>query len=307
MHVAPRKVLVVDDDPSIRRILTKILESASYEVEVASDGHEALEFIRRDCVHFVITDWDMPTLNGAQLCQTLRKEELPHYVYIMMLTGSYSAVEGLCCGADDFITKPINANELLARLHAGTRIVDLESKLRQLARHDCLTDSLNRRTFFEIFDREWHRSTRSQEALSCVIMDIDHFKVVNDTHGHLAGDRVLRAVAAVLQIQARVPDTVCRYGGEEFCVLLPGANEYGAVQFAERCRRGIENLRFEAPLHETRVTASFGVAQRSDWTSGPSQLVHMADQALFASKRSNRNRVTAYSGLDGVQPQLIPL
>jgi diguanylate cyclase (GGDEF)-like protein len=307
MHAPLRKILVVDDDPAIRRILTRILKNAHYEVEVASDGHEALEYIRRECVHFVITDWDMPTLNGAQLCQTLRKEELPHYIYIMMLTGSYSAVEGLCCGADDFVTKPINPNELLARLHAGTRIIDLESKLRRLARNDCLTDALNRRTFFEIFDKEWHRATRSQESLSCVIMDIDHFKGVNDTHGHLAGDRVLRAVAAVLQIQARVPDTVCRYGGEEFCVLLPGASENGAVQFAERCRRGIENLRFEAPLQETRVTASFGAAERGDWTSGPSQLVHMADQALFAAKRSSRNRVTAFSTIAGHQSQLLPL
>jgi two-component system cell cycle response regulator len=215
----------------------------------------------------------------------------------VMLTGYYSLVDGLCCGADDFVSKPINTSELLARLQAATRIVDLETKLRLLARRDCLTDALNRRTFFEVFDTEWHRSMRTGESISCVIMDIDHFKSVNDTYGHQAGDRVLRAVASILQIQARSPDTVCRYGGEEFCMLLPCASEHGAVQYAERCRHGIENLRFDGPLQATRVTASFGVAQRDSQTLNPTELVHMADQALLVAKRSSRNCVTLYSSL----------
>jgi diguanylate cyclase (GGDEF)-like protein len=306
MHSAPRKVLVVDDDPAIRRIVTKILESADYQVAVASDGHEALEYIRRECVHFIITDWDMPTINGAELCRTLRKEELPHYIYIIMLTGSFSLVEGLVCGADDFVSKPVNSSELLARLHAGTRIVDLEARLRLLARYDCLTEAVNRRTFFEIFEKEWHRTSRSRESLSCVIADLDHFKSINDRYGHQAGDRVLRAVAAVLQIQARVPDCVCRYGGEEFCMLLPGANEQGAIQFAERCRLGIENLRFEVPMRGTCVTASFGVAARDAETANPAQLVFMADQALLAAKRMSRNRVTGFSTLAETQCVVLP-
>ncbi len=296
MNVIPRKILVVDDDPAMRRVLVKILQNANYEVMVAADGREALEFMRKECPRFVITDWDMPVLNGIELCQELRKNEQLHYVYIVMLTGSYKdgLVEGLTCGADDFITKPVDSKELLARLQAGSRIVDLESKLQELVKCDSLTGVLNRRTFFEIIEKEWHRSTRSAQPMSCIVMDVDHFKSVNDTYGHQAGDRVLQDIAHVLQSHCRIPDHVCRYGGEEFCMLLPNTVASDAMQCAERCRRGIESLTFEGIICDRRVTASFGVAQRDGLSANPAQLVNLADQALLVSKRMGRNRATSH-------------
>jgi two-component system, cell cycle response regulator len=309
MNVVPRKILVVDDDPAMRRILVKVLTTAGYDVSIASDGREALDHIRGECPHIVITDWDMPSLNGVELCRQVRGEDLPRYVYVVMLTGSYqvSLVEGFDCGADDFITKPVDASELLARLQSGSRIVDLESKLRLLAKCDPLTEVLNRRTFFELFEKEWQRSSRNQDVVSCLIMDVDHFKATNDNYGHQPGDRVLHAIAQVLQQQCRIPDSVCRYGGEEFCVLLPDTDEQGALRCAERCRRAIEQLRFGAPLEDLRVTASFGVAQRNCHAANPAQLVNQADQALLTSKRSGRNRVTAFSELEQPDGVLSPV
>ncbi|MBI3840257.1 MAG: diguanylate cyclase [Planctomycetia bacterium] len=299
MSLVPRKILVVDDDPAMRRILTKVLTASGYDVSLAADGREALDQIRGECPHFVITDWDMPALNGVELCQELRRNDLPYYVYVIMLTGSNRnlLVEGLSCGADDFITKPIDMRELLARLQSGSRIVDLESKLRLLARCDPLTEVLNRRTFFEIAEKEWNRSLRSGADLSCLIMDVDHFKAINDTYGHQPGDQVLRAVAQVVQGQSRIPDSVCRYGGEEFCMLLPDTDESGASRCAERCRQAIADLRFDEQLQNLRVNASFGAAQRDEHSANPAQLVNLADQALLMSKRTGRNRVTAFSAL----------
>jgi diguanylate cyclase (GGDEF)-like protein len=296
MNVIPRKILIADDDPAMRRILVKILQNANYEVLAAADGREALDLMRSECARFVVTDWDMPVLNGVELCQALRRNEDSHYVYIVMLTGSYkdSLVEGLGCGADDFITKPVDSRELLARLQAGSRIVDLESRLRELVKCDSLTGVLNRRTFFEILDKEWHRSTRSAEPMSCIIMDVDHFKSVNDTFGHQAGDRVLQDIARALQYHCRVPDHVCRYGGEEFCILLPNTAAADAMQCAERCRRAIEALTFDGSIGGRRVTASFGVAERDGLSANPAQLVNVADQALLVSKRLGRNRTTSH-------------
>ena len=283
----------------MRRLLVKVLETSGYDVCVAGNGREALDRVESDCPHFVITDWDMPSVNGVELCQALRREDLPHYVYAIILTGSYrdSVVEGLNCGADDFLSKPVDTRELLARLQSGRRIVDLESRLRQLAKCDPLTEVFNRRTFFEIFEKEWSRSNRQTSDLSCIMMEADHFKAVNDTYGHQSGDKVLQSVAQTLQKQCRTPDSICRYGGEEFCILLPDTNESGASQLAERCRQTVAALSFNDPLQDLRVTASFGVAQRDEHAANPTQLVNSADQALWASKRAGRNCVMAFSTL----------
>lgn len=165
-HAVPakfRNVLIVDDDPAMQRIVSEILGSAGYEVALAADGAEALGVLQRDFPSFLITDWDMPLLVGAELCRLVRLGELPRYVYIIILTGSSTdhLVEGLSSGAADFITKPVKTQELLARMQAGARVLDLEERLRLLAAHDPMTELLNRRSFFEIFDTEWRRSRRT--------------------------------------------------------------------------------------------------------------------------------------------------
>jgi len=299
VETATRKVLVVDDDPAMRRMVSKILESAGYEVLHAGNGAEALEAVREELPAFVVTDLDMPVLDGIGFCRKLRDEELSHYVYVLILTGSCGdhLVEGLTSGADDFLRKPVKPHELLARMQSGARILDLEERLRVLATRDSLTGLLNRRTFFELLDKEWLRSRRNCCPLSCVMTDVDFFKRVNDTYGHSAGDAVLRSVSRLIKGHCRGSDSVCRYGGEEFCVLLPETDNQGAMAWAERCRLVIAEAPCIAGGTNIPVTVSLGVAQQDEATESPEQLLDFADQALLVAKREGRNRVVAYRSL----------
>ena len=192
-------VLIADDDPAALRLTARIAAMAGYHVLQAKNGHEALERILSDHPDMLITDWDMPGLNGVQLCRELRQRGLPFYVYVLLVTAksrSEELVEGLEAGADDFITKPIDPAGLIARLRAGARTVAMEHHLREMARSDPLTGAMNRRTFFDCLAVEWDRAERYQQALSCVMIDLDFFKRINDTYGHAAGDAMLQAVAA---------------------------------------------------------------------------------------------------------------
>lgn len=294
------RVLVADDDPSIHRILAKWLEKAGYQVSHAHDGNEALTAIESECPEFVITDWDMPVVNGLELCRQIREMTLPHYVYVLFLTVKSSQadmLQGLEVGADDFLIKPVHQAELLARMRAASRVVRLERRLSQMARTDSLTGLLTQRTFYGLLDKEWRRAVRYALPLSCVMLDIDFFKRINDQHGHPAGDAVLRMVSELLAQSVRGSDSVCRYGGEEFCVLLPETTESQAALWAERVRLNISKLEISAGNKRLSVTASFGVAQRRDDTQTCEALVDLADQGLLCSKQSGRDRVVAYESL----------
>jgi two-component system, cell cycle response regulator len=290
-------VLVVDDDRVVRAVLTDMLEPAGFKVRHAANGIDALEMMRQECPYLVITDWHMSPVNGIELCTLLRKEKLPHYVYVVLLTSrsqSNDIITGLNAGADDFLTKPVHPGELSARLQTGLRILKLEHRLNNIAQHDTLTGALNRRTFYEIFDREWSRAVRHRLPLSCVMIDMDFFKNINDTHGHLVGDHVLKTFSDLLASLSRCSDYVCRWGGEEFCVLLPETDEAGAGLWAERCRTEIENKIFSSDQCRLAVTASFGIAQQHEEMEDPEQLIDRADRALYAAKRSGRNCVVAF-------------
>ena len=294
------EVLIVDDDPAMLRLLSKWLEKAGYEVRTASDGEEAVKKIERKCPDFVITDWEMPNMNGIQLCNTIRDMKLPKYVYIIFITvcsTQAQSVEALDTGADDFLTKPIHREELLARVNAGQRIVNLERRLSLMARTDPLTGLMTQRTFYETLNLEWQRSTRYNYPLSCIILDLDFFKRVNDTHGHPAGDIVLKTVANLLRDSCRVSDSVCRYGGEEFCAMLPETNEEDAAIWANRVCKKLRGMTIVTKRRDLHVTASFGVAQRSEDTTIAEQLVDHADQALLCAKQSGRDRVTRFQEL----------
>ena len=216
-----------------------------------------MEAIELECPDFIITDWEMPRLNGLELCRLVREMVLPHYVYIIFLTAKTDPAEmitGLKIGADDFVSKPVAEAELLARMWAGSRVLGLERRLSLMAHTDSLTGLMTQRCFYEALDKEWHRSQRSHLPLSCVMMDLDFFKQVNDVHGHPVGDSVLKLVAELMADNSRASDIVCRYGGEEFCILLPETNEVEAELWAERAtthsqdadsrnQRGIADLR----------------------------------------------------------------
>jgi two-component system cell cycle response regulator len=288
-------VLVVDDDPAILRLLDKWLSAAGYRVSLSSDGATALSAIDAACPDFLVTDWEMPGgISGLELCEHVRRSDLPHYVYTVMLTGRNDAddrILALQSGADDFTHKPVDRVELLARLKAGSRIVELERRLSQLANSDPLTGLATKRTFHEHLEREWKRARRYRTKLSCVMLDIDFFKRINDSYGHPAGDEVIRVIANVLTETCRASDYVGRVGGEEFCVVLTETDEENAVMWAERLRKRVGGIAIKFADRTLKVTISLGVAQLTDDTKNAAQLVDHADQSLLAAKHAGRDRV----------------
>lgn len=300
-------VLVVDDDPAILRLLSRLLEQGGHRVRTATDGTQCLQMILQDCPDVLITDWMMPGLDGLEICRRVRKlhvrKVLPHYTYILLLTaqsGKDSFIEGLEAGADDFVEKSNGSLadlriEIRARLKAALRTRKLEMDLEFAAKYDSLTELLNRVTFFEMAQVVWNRSIKNKFPLSAVMFDCDFFKRINDIHGHVAGDTVLREIARILRGFSRASDIICRYGGEEFCVLLPGCNEKTAWNWAERIRRQFETNPVKHSNLEIGITVSFGVAERMEDTSLLDQLIEQADQALLFAKESGRNRCVRYS------------
>ncbi len=308
MTAADYKVLVGDDDPAMLRLLSRWLEKAGYPTRTASDGQEALEAIELECPDFIITDWEMPRINGFELCKLVREMVLPHYVYILFLTvksDRAAIVAGLEIGADDFLSKPVSEAELLARMRSGTRVLELERRLNLMARTDSLTSLMTQRNFYEVLVKEWHRSRRLHLPLSCAMMDLDFFKQINDVHGHPAGDSVLKLVAELLMDNCRASDSVCRYGGEEFCIMLPETTEADAALWAERARERLAALHIPKSIRGLRITGSFGVAQCGPDMKNSEELVDRADQGLLCAKRAGRDRVVSYSTLvDAAEPKI---
>lgn len=296
------KVLVADDDVTGRSLAARWIRNWGYEVVTASDGTEALAVLDGEpSVQLAVLDWMMPGLSGVEICEAVRRRFTDRYVYIVLLTGktdSDDTVAGLGAGADDYMTKPCNPKELEARLRTGRRIVELERALvsvqQQLsheASHDALTSILNRRAILEELDRELVRGQRSSQPLSLVLLDVDHFKVINDTYGHAAGDEVLRALPSRITPALRSYDRAGRYGGEEFLIVLSNCPESAAFSAAERVRRAISGTAIVHAGRDLHVTASLGVASTQlSHETGAATLVKAADRALYRAKRGGRNR-----------------
>jgi diguanylate cyclase (GGDEF)-like protein len=300
MTTNPTKVLLVDDDPAMLRLLSKWLETAGYGVTRAADGKEAARLIQSDPPQILVTDWEMPHMDGLELVSWMRSQALPNYVYTIFLTvrsGAADIIRSLEAGADDFVKKPVDKEELLARLKAASRVIEMEQRLSLMAKTDAMTGLATQRTFYEFMEREWARAERYRYPLACVMLDVDYFKRINDTHGHSCGDAVIRAIARVLSENCRASDVVCRYGGEEFCLLLPETDEENAALWAERTRERIAELRVTHDGKRINVSASLGVAERMADTASPQTLVDAADQALLVAKRSGRDRVVTFRSL----------
>ncbi|MDA1052586.1 MAG: diguanylate cyclase [Planctomycetota bacterium] len=300
MSVKPTHILIADDDPALLRLLRKWMESSGFVVQCAADGRQAVAAIEANCPQILIADRDMPHMDGIELCRWLRKQKQHGYVYTIVVTSHTSSdtmVEAFEAGADDFLKKPVDKAELVARVQSGLRVLELEKKLNVLAKTDSLTGLATRRTFFELAEREWSRACRHHIPLSAVMIDIDFFKRINDTYGHRVGDQALRAVAKVLQDSCRGSDVIGRYGGEEFCILLPETDESHAITWAERVRERLSRNTDVVARLGTSLTASFGVAQRLADTADPDALVDLADQALLVAKRSGRDRIVGFQSL----------
>jgi two-component system chemotaxis response regulator CheY len=302
------RILIVEDNADARRLLQVRLRLGGHEVLEAEDGEAGWELFQRDRVRLVITDWMMPKVDGPELIRRIRADGAAGYTYIIMLTAigdKPNIVTGLESGADEYLTKPFDPRELLARVATGERILKLESDLsaaRQqmetLAMQDGLTGLLNRRAIEAQARAELSRAERQGAPLSLVLLDIDHFKAVNDRYGHDVGDQALRHVAQVLAAYVRTYDWAGRWGGEEFLVLFPGAEPSGAVIAADRIRTAIAEspLRLEDGVTVT-LTISLGVAALSGPPAGPAsltELVRRADEALYRAKHEGRNRVCAF-------------
>jgi two-component system cell cycle response regulator len=299
------KILIVEDEFISRRMVKKFLVDAGYEIVEAEDGKSAWELFQNEPFHLVITDWLMPRLNGLELVKKIRESEHKSYTYIIMLTAKDdkdNIVFGLESGVDEYLTKPFNGRELVARVASGMRILRLEEQLKLaqqqmeiLAMRDELTGLLNRRAIEEYAESEFNMTERKVRALSVILLDIDHFKNVNDRFGHKTGDYALQQVAKVLTSNLRNYDRVGRWGGEEFMLILPDTQLKDALAAAERVRIEISAMKISLEAGETfSIHISLGVACTTSQFSSLTKLIDAADQAMYLAKEAGRNRVCVF-------------
>jgi two-component system, cell cycle response regulator len=310
------RVLIADDSLVSRRLLEETLRGWGYEVLVAQDGAEAWKILSGpDAPSVAVLDWMMPGHTGPELCKLVRQRASEPYTYILLLTSRNEkddVVEGMDSGADDYITKPFDKHELKVRLRAGTRIVDLQEQLvaarealRQQATRDYLTQLWNRSSILEFLHRELARSEREGTPIGVVVADLDHFKGINDNYGHFAGDRALQESARRMQNSIRTYDAIGRYGGEEFLIVLPGADSDSVLSQAERLRKALRFRPVLTPEASLNVTCSFGCTAGIGGQVTAESLIRAADEALYLAKRSGRDCSVVLSPQKLVEPFLM--
>ena len=296
------RILIVDDDPVTRLTLEGTLSRRGWEVLTATDGEQAFEMLQReDAPKLAIVDWMMPGMSGPQLCRKLRETARGKQTHVVMLTGKRGKEDlltGLEAGADDYVRKPFDIDELHARLRAAQRLIDLQAQLRSEANLDHLTGVANRHAVLETLGSVLANSAREGTPVSIGLVDVDRFKDVNDSYGHLVGDAALRAVARLLRDHLRPYDLVGRYGGEEFLIVLPKCGLADAFDVAERVRSCVARQSILTSAGPLSLTISVGVASGSGDVVDVEGMIFAADRALYAAKRSGRNRVRGALGLD---------
>jgi len=310
------RVLIADDSVVSRHLLEATLRKWGYEVVGASDGATAWDILQRDdAPALAILDWMMPRMTGLEVCRLVRQMNRERYTYILLLTSrsqKEDLIEGMESGADDYVTKPFDQHELKVRLRAGTRIIELQSELlaarealRDQATRDSLTRLWNRASILDILQREMSRATREKRPLGLLMVDLDHFKSVNDTHGHFAGDAVLSEAGRRMQTDLREYDSLGRYGGEEFLVLLPGCDERSTRSSAERIRAHLATQPMVLSDTTLKITASFGgTCVKPGVICTAEELIRRADEALYRAKDLGRNRVEF---LDAEDAEIAPV
>ncbi|MGC9327173.1 MAG: GGDEF domain-containing response regulator [Candidatus Hinthialibacter sp.] len=298
------KVIIADDDTGTRLLLEHALTKWDYDVVSFSNGLEAIQNLLKEkesCL--AILDWVMPEMDGIEVCRLVRERRSDEgYIYVVILTGKQrkeDIVEGLEAGADDFLVKPFDFHELQMRLRVGARILSLQDKLKKLAYHDSLTDTLNRMAILKYLDMELQRTQRKGDLVSVVMTDLDHFKKLNDSYGHLCGDAVLQKCAECMKRNVRAYDMVGRYGGEEFLIVVPGIDRNETYHLAERLRLILSQQPIEYEGQVLTVTISMGISDSSlkECTTLDS-IIRVADEALYQAKRQGRNQVAVASGAD---------
>jgi diguanylate cyclase (GGDEF)-like protein len=302
------RALVVDDSVIYRKLIGDHLRGWGFDVTLAETGSQAWEILQRpDSPKLVLLDWVLPDLDGIELCQRIRQPgSSGAYVYVILLTskeGRQNMLEAMQAGADDYLVKPFDELELKARLLVGKRILELQEELvsaresmRHAATHDSLTELMNRGEILAMLQRELERARRDHKPVAVILGDIDHFKSVNDTLGHLFGDEALREVSRRLQAQLRVYDGVGRYGGEEFLMVLPNCDLPDALRRAGDLRQNIASAPVVSSGVERSITMSMGVAiSGCGGKDEMEKLLNQADAGLYAAKEKGRNRIEHFA------------
>jgi diguanylate cyclase (GGDEF)-like protein len=307
------KILVADDDTLSLRMMERMLQHCGYDVVTAVNGRQAVDALaQQHGPRLALIDWMMPELDGPGVCREVRNRLADSYVYILLLTSKHSSedvVTGLRAGADDYLTKPSHPAELRARLHAGQRILELEDKLveareqmRYEATHDGLTSLWDRGAILTLLRAELSRAMRDQLPVSALLCDVDHFKQVNDTHGHSVGDQVLQEVSVRLLRSVRLHDAVGRIGGEEFLIVLAGCNQENMKMRAEQVRKGISDFPIVTGDGPISLSMSIGAITIQGWdkTMPIEPYLKQVDAALYRAKAEGRNRVVCVDQLVAV-------
>jgi len=291
-----KQILIADDDYTSRRLLEIRLNKFGYEVISTCDGKEAWENINvPNSPNMIILDWMMPGFTGLEICKKIRASDSfkERYKYVILLTArgaKEDIISGLDSGADDYLTKPFDDTELLMRIRSGRRILDLQEKLQYSATHDALTGILNRGAILNNLEKEISRCKRENSELSIGLLDIDFFKRVNDTYGHIVGDEVLKEVTRRIISCLRDYDMVGRYGGEEILIITPGAEMKQSITIFERIRKTIGDTKMLNEQMDLFVTASIGISSFSKENSNKN-LIQIADEALYQAKENGRNQI----------------
>ena len=297
------RILIADDDRITRKLLDTHLRNCGHDVVACSEGESAWHMLKkRNGPQLAILDWVMPGIDGVEICRRLRNIQTENYTYVILLTskkGKENMVEGFDAGADDYVLKPFDPTELQMRVRVGARTIRLHEDLRSAlkmsefrASHDCLTGLWNRGAILDVLDGELSRVRRREDSLSIIMADIDFFKRINDRFGHLTGDAVLRGVSARLMALLRPYDSVGRYGGEEFLMVIPGCSTDDGWSVAERLRREFGDSPVGTSEGVFPVTLSLGVASvRPGRVLPADELIRRADVALYRAKEKGRNRV----------------
>ncbi|MGE5397254.1 MAG: diguanylate cyclase [Chitinophagales bacterium] len=304
-------ILVVDDEPNNVEILEKRLKASGYMTIHAFNGQDAISLAISQKPDLIILDVMMPGISGYDVCEQLKQNRATQDIPILFLSARVEVddrVQGLQLGAVDFVTKPFHPKELLARVvnalqqrYVLQKIKTEYEKLQAISIVDDLTGLYNRRYFLERFVEEMNRAKRYKYPVSCLMIDVDNFKTINDSYGHLAGDRVLAGISLIFRNSTRVVDLVARYGGEEFVVLLPQTDLNGALTVAEKIHSLLKECSFTFDKDTFLVTVSIGVAvsfEDKSWTI--EEILRQADEALYMAKRSGRNRTVFYPGASSV-------
>jgi two-component system, cell cycle response regulator len=294
------KILLVEDSYIERRKLGAYLTDWGLEYQSVGSGTEAVKLLEGPTPpDLVLLDWLLPGLDGIDILRRIRKLTQGTYIYTVMLTAKTHKKDrttAMEAGADDYLAKPIDPTDLRSRIMVGKRILELQQSLRFAATHDFLTNLLNRSEVLAALEREIARGGREHNSMSIILADIDHFKRVNDTLGHTAGDEVLREVARRLKIDLRPYDLVGRYGGEEFLILLPGCNLENGARRADAIRSLVCKDPIQTPFGTASATMSMGVTETSDARDCfVSEFLHEADMSLYDAKKKGRNRVEVFS------------